>query len=66
MQRTLDQHIATLEAKIVILRRELRAELSPYERTERELALMNAEEALSLFHRAYAVEQRVPEIENSN
>lgn len=61
MQRTLSEHIGQLEAKIVALRGELQAlDLGPFQRTERELALMNAEEALNLFKRAYEVEKRVP------
>jgi len=60
MQRTLQDHIARLEEQIVIMRRELRDDsLAPYEKSEREIALANAEEALRLFHRAYDLEQRV-------
>jgi len=60
MQKPLREHIAQLEEKIVILRRELRdRDLPSYQRAERELALINAEEALNLFRRAYEVEQRV-------
>jgi hypothetical protein len=63
MQRTLRQHIAELEQTIVNLKAELRkADLVPYQRAERELALLNAQEALSLFRRAYEVEKRVPKL----
>jgi hypothetical protein len=63
MQRTLSQHIADLEQKVVYLKRVLRGEdLSVYQRAERELALLNAEESLNLFRRAYEVELRVPKI----
>lgn len=64
MEQTLNQHLARLEQTIVALKRELRGELSTYERAERELALLNAEEALNLFHRAYEIEQRVPKASN--
>jgi hypothetical protein len=63
MQQPLNQHISRLEATIVTLRRELRDnELPAYQRAERELALLNAEESLNLFRRAYEVEQRVPKL----
>ena len=59
MQRTLHEHIAHLEEKIVILKRELRRpDLADFQRSEREIALSNAEEALKLFRRAYDLEQR--------
>ena len=61
MQKPLSEHIARLEEKIVILRRELRnPDLADYERTDREISLQNAEEALRLFRRAYDLEQRLP------
>ena len=60
MQRPLSEHIAHLEEKIVALRRELRNdELPPYQRSEQEIALLNAEEALRLFRKAYDLEQRI-------
>jgi len=59
MQRPLQEHIARLEEKIIVLKRELRdSDLLEYQRSERELALKNAEEALRLFHKAYELEQR--------
>lgn len=60
MQRTLREHIAHLEEKIVILKRQLRDEnLEAFQRNERELDLANAEEALGLFRRAYELEQKI-------
>jgi hypothetical protein len=60
MQRPLSEHIARLEEKIVILKRELRnPDLADYERSEREISLLNAEEALRLFRHAYDLEQRL-------
>jgi hypothetical protein len=59
----LSEHIARLEEKIVILKRQLRAEeLPPYQRTERELELANAEEALMLFRKAYGIEQKLEKL----
>ena len=59
MQRPLQEHIARLEEKIVVLKRELRDPgLLEYQRSERELALKNAEEAVRLFRKAYELEQR--------
>ena len=49
MQHPLQEHIARLEEKIVVLRWELRdPDLPEYQRSERELALKNAEEAVRL------------------
>jgi hypothetical protein len=63
MQRPLSEHIARLEEKIVILKRQLRAEELPaYQRTERELDLANAEEALMLFRKAYGIEQKLEKL----
>ena len=60
MQRSLQDHIARLEEKIVILKRELRdPDLADYAKSEREIPLANSEEALKLFRRAYDLEQRV-------
>lgn len=60
MQRPLSEHIARLEEKIVVLKRQLRTDgLSPYERGEHELDLSNAEQALGLFRRAYELEQKI-------
>jgi len=60
VQRTLNEHIARLEEKIVILKRELRnPDLTDYERSERDISLSNAEEALKLFRKAYDLEQRM-------
>ena len=48
MQRPLSEHIVRLEEKINILKKVLRnADLPDYERSEREISLQNAEEALS-------------------
>jgi len=59
VQRPLSEHIARLEEKIVILKRELRnPDLADYEKNEREISLLNAEEALKLFRRAYELENR--------
>ena len=59
MQRPLQEHLARLEERIVLLRKELRdPNLLEYQRSERELALKNAEEALGLFRRAYELEQK--------
>jgi hypothetical protein len=59
MQRPLQEHIARLEEKIVVLKRELRnLDLADFQRSERELSLRNAEEALRLFRRAYELEQK--------
>ena len=59
MQKTLSQHIAQLEAKIGTLTDELlEGGLDQYQRTERELAIMNARTALLLFTRAMEVEKR--------
>ena len=61
MQRPLSEHIARLEQKVVLLKKELRsADLPDFERSEREIALQNAEEALRLFRKAYDLEQRIP------
>jgi hypothetical protein len=60
VQKPLSEHIAKLEEKIVILKRELRSpNLADYEKNEREISLMNAEEALKLFRKAYDLEQRL-------
>lgn len=60
MQRPLQDHIAGLEEKIVALKRQLRADgLPSYQRSERELDLANAEEALGLFRKAYELEQKL-------
>ena len=60
MQKPLSEHIARLEEKIVILRRELRdPELADFQRTEREISLSNAEEALKLFRKAFEIEQKI-------
>ncbi len=59
MQRTLSEHIARLEERIVVLRRELRGDdLTDYLKAEREIDLANAEHALKLFKQAYDFEQR--------
>ena len=59
MQRPLNEHIARLEEKIVVLKRQLRADdVSAYQKSEWELALTNAEEALRLFLKAYELEQK--------
>jgi hypothetical protein len=58
MQRSLQEHIARLEEKIIVLKKELRdPDLADYQRSERELALKNAEEALRLFRKAYELER---------
>jgi hypothetical protein len=60
VQKPLSEHIGRLEEKIVILKRELRnTDLPVYQRSERELDLTNAEEALRLFRKAYDLEQRL-------
>jgi len=60
VQKPLSEHIARLEEKIVILKRELRnPDLAEYERTEREVSLLNAEQALKLFRLAYDLAQRL-------
>jgi hypothetical protein len=60
MQKALSEHIARLEERIVILKRELRSpDLIDYQRSEREISLSNAEEALKLFRRAYELEQKL-------
>jgi len=60
MQRPLSEHIVRLEEKIIILKKALRnTDLPYYERSEREIALQNAEEALRLFRKAYDLEQRI-------
>lgn len=60
MHEPLSEHIARLEEKIVILRRELRdPALTDYQRTEREISLLNAEEGLKLFRKAYELEQKL-------
>lgn len=60
MQRPLREHISRLEEKIIVLKKELRdADLPDYQRSEREIALANAEEALRLFRKAYDLEQRI-------
>ena len=60
MQKPLSEHTSRLEQKIVILKRELRnPDLADYERNEREISLLNAEEALKLFRRAYELEQKL-------
>jgi hypothetical protein len=49
VQRPLAEHIAQLEEKIVKLKRELRkTDLPENERTDKEISLLNAEEALRL------------------
>ena len=65
MQRPSSEDIARLEEKIIILKRQLRADgLPSYRRAELELALANAEQALGLFRRAYG-EQRASIKENT-
>ena len=60
MQRPLSEHIARLEDKIVVLKRQLRADgLPSFQRSERELDLENAEQALRLFRKAYEFEQKI-------
>ena len=60
MERPLREHISHLEEKIVMLRRELRdPTLADFQRSERELAVTNAEEALRHFRKAYELEQRI-------
>jgi len=60
MQKTLSEHIVRLEEKIVKVRREPRSpDLADFERSERETSLLNAEEALGLFRRAYFPEVNV-------
>lgn len=60
MQRPLSEHIARLEQKIVLLKRELRdPDLPDYQRSEREISLLYAEEALTLFRRAFELEQQL-------
>lgn len=60
MQQSLSDHIARLEQKIVLLKRELRdPDLADYQRSECEISLENAEEALKLFRKAYELEQRL-------
>jgi hypothetical protein len=60
MERTLRDHIGRLEEKIVILKRQLRdSDLPVYQRSEKALELENAEQALSLFRKAYEFEQRL-------
>jgi len=55
----LQEHLARLEERIVLLRKELRdPNILEYQRSERELALKNAEEALRLLRRAYELEQK--------
>lgn len=47
MQRPLKEHIVRLEEKIIALKKELRdPDLADYERSEREIALSNAPQAL--------------------
>ena len=59
VRRPLTEHIARLEQKIVVLKRELRnPSLADYERSEREISLLNAEEALKLFRKAFELEQK--------
>jgi hypothetical protein len=58
MEQTLREHIGRLEAKIVNLKKQLRdADVAVFQRTELELDLANAEQALQLFHKAYELEQ---------
>ena len=60
MQRPLSEHIAQLEQRIVILKRDMRSDSLPsYQRDERELDLSNAEQALALFLKAYEFEQKI-------
>lgn len=60
MQRPLQEHIAHLEKKIVILKQEIRNNhLPPYQRTQLELDLANAEDALKQFRKAVALEQNI-------
>lgn len=60
MQRPLMEHIAQLERKTAILKKEIRdADLPAYQQSERELDLSNAEEALALFRKAYELEQKI-------
>ena len=63
MQRPLKEHVANLEEKIIVLKRELRDDsLAGFQRSEREIALSNAEEALRLFRKAYDLERRLPPV----
>lgn len=60
MQRPLKEHVARLEEKIISLKRELRnPDLAAYQRSELEIDLSNAEEALRLFRTAYELEQKI-------
>ena len=60
MQKPLSEHIARLEEKIVVLKRQLRSDALPsYQRVEGELDLENAEQALRLFRKAYELEQKI-------
>ena len=59
MERPLADHMARLEQKIVVLKRELRnPSLADYERSEREISLLNAEEAFKLSRKAFELEQK--------
>ena len=63
MERPLMEHIAQLERKIVTLRKELRdGDLPAYQRSERELDMANAEQALALFLKAYELEQKISKL----
>ncbi|HUN83916.1 MAG TPA: hypothetical protein VMU48_06030 [Terracidiphilus sp.] len=67
MQRSLSTHIASLEEKIVVLRRELRnPDLPIYGKSERELDPANAVEALGLFRKAYELEQRIKSLASAS
>jgi hypothetical protein len=58
----LSEHMKLLEAKILALKRQLRGpDLQPFQKTEQELELANAEEALRLFRKAYELEQKIPD-----
>ena len=60
MQRPLQEHIAHLEKKIIVLKQEIRSgQLPAYQRAQLELDLANAEEALKLFYKAFALEQKI-------
>lgn len=59
VERPLADHMARLEQKIVVLKRELRnPSLADYERSEREISLLNAEEVLKLFRKAFELNRK--------